>query len=115
MQKKVVVSIFPLIFLGLLTFVSCEKRSGENKYSIYNIVKASVAIIKKKGISQLSNETVNEEIAKMYVNEDDLMQKKTTIRQLTFDKANDYRIIFEDRIDEDRYKKVNSNKDPFRK
>ena len=101
------------VFLSIFLSAGCEKT--ENKFSIFNIVKASATVIKEKGISGFSAEAVNEEIEKMYSSPDDILQKKSYLRNRDADGSNNYRIIMEDRIDDDKYQHERMKKDPFRK
>ena len=101
------------VVLSAFLSAGCEKT--ENKFSIFNIVKASVTVVKEKGIFDFSAEAVNEEIEKMYSSPDDILQKKTYLRNRDADGSNNYRIILEDRIDDDKYQQKRAQKDPFRK
>ena len=58
---------------------------------------------------------VDEEIEKMYSSPDDILQKKSYLRNRDSDGSNNYRIILEDRIDDDNYQRERTKKDPFRK
>ena len=99
--------------LSAFLFAGCEKT--ENKFSIFNIIKASVTVIKEKGISAFSAEAVNEEIEKMYSSPDDILAKKPYLRNRDADGSNNYRIIMEDRIEDENYQRERTRKDPFRK
>ena len=101
------------VVLSAFLSVGCEKT--ENKFSIFNIAKASATVIKEKGVFDFSAEAVNEEIEKMYSSPDDILQKKSYLRNRDSDGSNNYRIILEDRIDDDNYQRERTKKDPFRK
>lgn len=103
-----------LLLPGFLFLLSCEKKGAEDKYSIKNIVKASVSIIKDKGFSSLSGEEINAEIDRMYSSPEDVLQNKTTIRQHNSDGSNNYRIIFEDMISKEHEESDRRYKDPVK-
>ena len=104
--------LFAAVLL-ILSLSSCEKR--DERFSIVNIVKASVIVVKERGITKLSAEAVNEEIEKMYSSPDDILEKKKYLRNRDSDGSNNYRVIMSERIEEERYQHERAQKDPFRK
>lgn len=105
--------VLPLCAFLLLLPAGCEKR--DDKFTLTNIVKASIMVVKDKGVTELSAEAVNEEIEKMYSSDDDLLQKKSYLRNRDSDGSNNYRIIMDDTIEDERYKKSREKKDPFKR
>jgi len=103
------VIILPFLFIIL----SCEKKA-EDRYSIKNIIKASIEIVKNKGFSSLSGEKINEEIDRMYSAPEDILENKKTIRQHNADGSNNYRIIFEDMISKEHEESDRRYKDPVK-
>jgi hypothetical protein len=114
-RKKIVRTIETSILLpAVIITISCGNKEPEDRYSIRNIGKASVEIVKSRGFSALSGEAINEEIDRMYSSPEDSLQKKTTIRQQNFDGSNNYRIIFEDMISNDQAEAERRYKDPVK-
>ena len=101
------------IILFILPFLSCDNDKEGDRYTISNIIVASFHVIKDKGIDSLSSEEIGKEIDKMYRSPDEILQKPSTLRQQS-DGTNDYGIIFEDRIKEDRYQESRTKKDFFK-
>jgi hypothetical protein len=108
-RKTAAVLLLPFLFIIL----SCEKKA-EDRYSIKNILKASVAIVKNKGFSALSGEEINQEIDHMYSAPEDILESKKTIRQQNADGSNNYRIIFEDLISKEHEESDRRYKDPVK-
>ena len=106
------IPLFAAAFAAL-SLSSCEKP--DERFGIVNIVKASAIVVKEKGITNLSAEAVNEEIEKMYSSPDDILEKKKYLRNRDADGSNNYRVIMDERIEEDRYQQERAKKDPFRK
>ena len=98
---------------GFLILTGCEKT--DDKFLLKNIVKAAVTVVKKKGLAELSAESVNEEIEKMYSEPEDVLQRKQTIRDQGADNSLNYRMIFEDTIDNEKYQESRTKSDPFKK
>lgn len=111
LRKKETVFIFLIIILSFHV-IGCN--DNDKKYSMFNIVKASVEIIKKDGLFALSAERINQEIVNMYKTDDDILSKESTLRQYNSDGYNDYNIIFEDRIIDDKEKKDREKVNPFK-
>jgi hypothetical protein len=103
-----------LLFSILMSF-SCSRKGEENKFSIGNIIVATWHIVNAKGITSVSGEEVNAEIERMYNSVDDVLQKKSSIRQRGSDNSNDYQIIYEDEIFKEKEKKERNYKDPLKK
>lgn len=102
-----------ILILFLIPLSSCGDEKGNEHYTMSNIIVASFHVIKDKGVDSLSSEEIGKEIDKMYRSPDDILQKPSTLRQQS-DGANDYGIIFEDRISEDRYQSSRKKKDYFK-
>jgi hypothetical protein len=103
-----------LIFSVIIFFSSCGKGKAEDRYSFGNILSASWTIITEKGFGSLSGEEINAQINKSYRTPEDELQKKSTIRQRDADGSNNYNIIFEDMIEEERQNKARFEKDPLK-
>jgi hypothetical protein len=112
---KTALIAFLIILCGLFISVSCSKKGEENKYSMSNIIVATWHIIKTKGVTSVSGEEINAEIEKKFNSIDDVLQKKSTIRQRESDNSNDYKVIFEDSIAKEKEKKERLSKDPLKK
>ena len=102
-----------VMVLIVVSSISCSKK-GDDRYSVGNIISASVSVVSKKGIESLSMDNVIDEIDRNRSSSDEILQKKSTIRQQNEDGSNNYRIIFEDRIKADREKAAKKEKDPFK-
>jgi len=107
--------ILAFVLCALFSLSSCGKKGEENRYSMSNIAIATWHIIKTKGVTSVSGEAINAEIDTMFNSVDDVLQKRSTIRQRGIDNANDYKIIFEDDISKEREKKDKDYKDPLKK
>ena len=104
--------ILTVMLAAVLLFPGC---GGENKFSMKNIIKAAVQVIKKKGFTELSAESINEQIEKMYSEPEDVLQRSQTIRDQGADKSLNYKMIFEDTIDNEKYQESRKKSDPFKK
>jgi maltodextrin utilization protein YvdJ len=102
------------IFSIIILLSSCSKGKAEDRYSLGNIISASWTIITEQGFSALSGEAINVQINKSYRTPEDELQKKSTIRQRASDGSNDYNIIFEDMIQDERQNKARFEKDPLK-
>jgi len=98
---------------AVLVFPGCGGK--DDKFSMKHIVQAAVKVVKKKGITELSAESINEEIEKMYAEPEDVFLRKQTIRDQETDKSLNYRMIFEDTIEDERYRESRTKSDPFKK
>ncbi|HEY1406069.1 MAG TPA: hypothetical protein VF857_05620 [Spirochaetota bacterium] len=108
MKKIIILALFPLVFM------SCsDKKENENQFSVWNIISASLQIAKEKGIGSISSEEISRKIEEMYRSPDEILQKPSTLRQQD-DGANNYGIIFEERIREDNYQAARNRKDFFK-
>jgi hypothetical protein len=103
-----------LVVSVLILLSSCGKGKTDDRYSFGNILSASWTIISEQGFSALSGEEINVQINKSYRTPEDELQKKSTIRQRAADGSNDYKIIFEDMIEEERQNKTRFEKDPLK-
>ena len=112
---KVTLIILIVILSSILMSFSCSRKGEENKFSMSNIIVAAWHIIKTKGITSVSGEGINAEIERMYNSVDDVLQKKSTIRQRGSDDSKDYQIIYEDEINKAKEKEKRNYKDPLKK
>ncbi|MGL4370664.1 MAG: hypothetical protein ACRCUT_13480 [Spirochaetota bacterium] len=110
-------NIITFLIVSILAFSSfgCEKKGSNEKFNIINIARAAVSVVEKKGFSALSAESINEEIENSNFNPDDILQRKSTLRDRQPDKSLNYRIIFEDTLENEKYRESREKKDPFRK
>lgn len=108
------IGIILVIGLAAAVSISCSKKGEGSRYSIGNLLSASVSVISKKGIESFSMDEVIREIDRDSDSPDEILQKKSTIRQQNPDGSNNYRIIFEDKIEEERYNAARKEKDPFK-
>jgi hypothetical protein len=106
--------LLPALLLVLFLPAGCSDKP-EDKFSIFNILKACVRVVKDKGITELSAEAVNEQIEKMYASPEDILQKKSYLRNRDSDGSNNYRMIMSDTIEDEQYQHLRSKKDPFKK
>jgi hypothetical protein len=106
-------SIFTLLLSFCLICPGCKKV--DDKFTIGNIMKAAFAVVKEKGITELSAESVNEEIENMFSSPEDSIQKKPMIRDRNSDGSNNYNIILDDTIEDERYQASRNKTDPFKK
>lgn len=108
------IMLLPALLLVLFLPAGCSDKA-EDKFSILNIIKASALVVKEKGITSLSAEAVNEQIEKMYASPEDILQKKSYLRNRESDGSNNYRMIMSDTIEDEQYRRQRSEKDPFKK
>jgi hypothetical protein len=105
------------IYISLAVFIlslcSCSGSGEEDRYSIGNILSASATVVREKGIGNLSAEEISREIERSHSSAEDVLQKKSTIRQHD-NGENDYSYIFDDMIKEEKYHSAKEKRNPFK-
>jgi hypothetical protein len=106
--------LFFILFIFMFSLPSCGGKGENDRYSMKNIVTATAHVIRDKGITSVSGAEINAEIERMYSGPEDVLQKRSTLRQRSSDGATDYSIIFEETIQAERERKDKEKKDPFK-